>query len=158
VGSGVDWGYWLFFTITVDCNSSHVELLLNDLRLADPYEESLTTVRISEWSLVSRILYLDLWSLELYYSYNCKAYPVEQLIVIGCAVGCPGNLVLITCCLVTTRSLLSISVYLAVAHQRTSGSGPTIPAFRLLVTLCIYFYVLQFSDTRTYKELTSSGT
>jgi hypothetical protein len=31
MGSGLDdWVYWHFFTITVDYNSSHIELLLND--------------------------------------------------------------------------------------------------------------------------------
>jgi hypothetical protein len=47
--------------------------------------------------------------------------------------------VLATCYLVTTRSLLSVvtetSVYLAVAHQRTSISGSTIPAFSRHVTV-----------------------
>jgi hypothetical protein len=37
-----DWVYWHFLKITVDCNSSHIELLLNDVRLMNLYEESLT--------------------------------------------------------------------------------------------------------------------
>jgi hypothetical protein len=35
-----DWVYWHFFTITLDHNSSHIELLLN-ICLTDLYEESL---------------------------------------------------------------------------------------------------------------------
>jgi hypothetical protein len=32
MGSGFDdWVYWHFFTITVNDNSSHIELLLNDV-------------------------------------------------------------------------------------------------------------------------------
>jgi hypothetical protein len=35
-----DWVYWQFFTITFDYNSSHIELLLNDVCLTNLYEES----------------------------------------------------------------------------------------------------------------------
>jgi hypothetical protein len=43
VDSGFDeWVYWHFFTITVNYNSSHIELLLNDVCLTDLSEESLT--------------------------------------------------------------------------------------------------------------------
>jgi hypothetical protein len=36
MGSGVgDWIYWRFFAVTVDYNSSHTELLLNDVCLPD---------------------------------------------------------------------------------------------------------------------------
>jgi hypothetical protein len=55
MGSGFsDWIYWHFLTITVTYNSSHIELLLNDSCLTNPYEESLTnfglifTTRIHE--------------------------------------------------------------------------------------------------------------
>jgi hypothetical protein len=45
MGSGFDdWVYWHFFTITVNCNSSHIELLLNDVCLTNYYEDSLTAV------------------------------------------------------------------------------------------------------------------
>jgi hypothetical protein len=41
MGSGYDdWIYWHFFTITFDYNSSHTELLLNDVRLTNLYEET----------------------------------------------------------------------------------------------------------------------
>jgi hypothetical protein len=40
-------------TITFDYNSSHIEILDN---------ESLIVFWISDWSLVSRILYLDVWT------------------------------------------------------------------------------------------------
>jgi hypothetical protein len=36
-----DWVYWHFFTITVDYNSSHIELLLDDVCLTNLYEEFL---------------------------------------------------------------------------------------------------------------------
>jgi hypothetical protein len=56
MGSGFgDWVYWHLFTITVNNNSSHIELLLNDVCLTSLSEESLTAVWISGWSLVSRI-------------------------------------------------------------------------------------------------------
>jgi hypothetical protein len=51
-----DWIYWHFFTITVNYDSSHIELLLNDVCLTNLYEESLPVVWISDWSPVSRIL------------------------------------------------------------------------------------------------------
>jgi hypothetical protein len=36
MGSGPDdWIYWHFFTITVEYNSSHIELLLNDVCLTN---------------------------------------------------------------------------------------------------------------------------
>jgi hypothetical protein len=45
MGSGFDdWVYWHFFTITVSYNSSHLELLLNDVCLANLSEESLTAL------------------------------------------------------------------------------------------------------------------
>jgi hypothetical protein len=70
-----------------------------------------------------------------------RIHHVQQLIILCCLVGCPGFLCLTTCYLVTTRSLLSVvtetSVYLVVAHQRTSGSVSTIPAFRRHVTISI---------------------
>jgi hypothetical protein len=41
MGSVFDnWVYWNFFTITVNYNSSHIELLLNDVCLTNLYEES----------------------------------------------------------------------------------------------------------------------
>jgi hypothetical protein len=43
MGSGLDdWTYWHFFTITVNYNRSHIELLLHDC-LTNLYEESLAT-------------------------------------------------------------------------------------------------------------------
>jgi hypothetical protein len=67
-----------------------------------------------------------------------RRHHIEQLIVLCCPVGCPRNHVLRTCYRVATRSLLSVItetiVYLAVAYQRTSGSGSTIPAIRRHVT------------------------
>jgi hypothetical protein len=45
MGSGFDdWVYLPFFTITVDYNSSHIELHLNDVCLTNPTEESLTNL------------------------------------------------------------------------------------------------------------------
>jgi hypothetical protein len=53
MGSGFDdWVYWHFFTITVDYDSAHIELLLNDVCLANLSEESLTAVGILDWSLL----------------------------------------------------------------------------------------------------------
>jgi hypothetical protein len=44
-GSGFDdWLYWHFFTITVNYNSWHIELLLNYVCLTNLYEESLTAL------------------------------------------------------------------------------------------------------------------
>jgi hypothetical protein len=37
-----DWVYWHLFTITIYYNSSHIELILNDVCLTNFYEESLT--------------------------------------------------------------------------------------------------------------------
>jgi hypothetical protein len=45
MGSGFDeWVYWHFFTITVEYNSSHTELLLNTVCLTNLYEEFLTNL------------------------------------------------------------------------------------------------------------------
>jgi hypothetical protein len=45
MGSGFgDFIYWHFFTITVDYNSSHIELLLNDVCLANLSEEFLASL------------------------------------------------------------------------------------------------------------------
>jgi hypothetical protein len=45
VGSGYDdWVYWHFITITINCNSSHIDLLLNDICLLNLYEDSLTAL------------------------------------------------------------------------------------------------------------------
>jgi hypothetical protein len=47
MGSGFDdWIYWRFFTITVDYNSSHNELLLNNISLMNLSEESLTNLSL----------------------------------------------------------------------------------------------------------------
>jgi hypothetical protein len=44
MGSGFDdWVHWHIFTITVNYNSSHIELLLNDVCLTNLYDESLAT-------------------------------------------------------------------------------------------------------------------
>jgi hypothetical protein len=54
-GSGFDdWVYWHAFTITVDYNSWHIELLLHDVCLTNLYEESRTHL------YYSRILSLSL--------------------------------------------------------------------------------------------------
>jgi hypothetical protein len=50
------WVYWHFFTITVDYNSSHIELLLNDVCLADPSKESLTNLGLISTPILSLIL------------------------------------------------------------------------------------------------------
>jgi hypothetical protein len=51
MGSGFDdWIYWHFFTITVNYNSSHTELL-NDVCLTNPYEESLTNLGLISTTL-----------------------------------------------------------------------------------------------------------
>jgi hypothetical protein len=47
-----DWVYWHFFTITVNYNSSHIELLPNNVGLANASEESLTAALISDWFLL----------------------------------------------------------------------------------------------------------
>jgi hypothetical protein len=39
-----DWVYWHFFTVTVVYNSSHIELLLNEVCLMNFYEESVTVL------------------------------------------------------------------------------------------------------------------
>jgi hypothetical protein len=39
-----DWVFWHFFTVTVDYNSSHIELLLDDVCLTNLFEESLTSL------------------------------------------------------------------------------------------------------------------
>jgi hypothetical protein len=45
-GSGFDyWIYWRFFTVTVNYNSSHIELL-NDVCLTNLYEESRTVLSL----------------------------------------------------------------------------------------------------------------
>jgi hypothetical protein len=47
MGSGFDdWVYWHFFTTTVNFNSSHTELPMNDDCLMNLYEESQTNVSI----------------------------------------------------------------------------------------------------------------
>jgi hypothetical protein len=61
-----DWVYWHFFTITVEYNSSHVELFLDGACFLSLYEESLTVFLVSDWSLVSGIL--DLCSESQYES------------------------------------------------------------------------------------------
>jgi hypothetical protein len=48
MGSGFDdWGYWQFFTIKVDYNSSQIELLLNVVYPSNLYEESQTDLYYS---------------------------------------------------------------------------------------------------------------
>jgi hypothetical protein len=43
MGSGFyDWVYWHFFTIALNSNSSHIEILLNDFSLTNLFEELLT--------------------------------------------------------------------------------------------------------------------
>jgi hypothetical protein len=47
MGSGLhDWVYWHFFTVTVSYNSSHIELLLNDICLTNLYEEPRTDLSL----------------------------------------------------------------------------------------------------------------
>jgi hypothetical protein len=61
-----DWVYWHFFTITDDYNSSHIELVLNDVCLTNHYEEFFTVVWISDWSLThSKSLLFWVWVLSL---------------------------------------------------------------------------------------------
>jgi hypothetical protein len=56
MGSGFDvWIYWHFLTITVNYNSSHTELLLNDVCLTNLYEESLTNLSLLSESLIVRM-------------------------------------------------------------------------------------------------------
>jgi hypothetical protein len=75
-----DWIYWHFFTITVDYNSSHIELILNDVCLTN----------LSDWFLLSNsrinsLLYLPRGP--------DRRHHVEQLILLCCPVSCHGNLV-----------------------------------------------------------------
>jgi hypothetical protein len=58
-----DWVYWHFFTITVDYNSSHIELLLNDVSLKNL---SLN----SDWSLLHSNARISSF-------YNCRAALIE---------------------------------------------------------------------------------
>jgi hypothetical protein len=52
MGSEFDgWVYWHFFTIRVDYNSSHIELLFNDVCPTNLYEESLATLALISTSL-----------------------------------------------------------------------------------------------------------
>jgi hypothetical protein len=52
MGSGFDdWIYWHFFTITINSNSSHIHLLLNDVCLTNLYEESLTNLGLTSTTL-----------------------------------------------------------------------------------------------------------
>jgi hypothetical protein len=116
--------YWHFFTITVDYNSSHTELILNDVCLTNLSEESLTAVWISDWSLLSRIH-------ESTAFYNFHTAGIELIMsysssVLLCCHGnafvnirCRGNKYLPSRC-------LAMDVY----------SGSTIPAFSQHVTVC----------------------
>jgi hypothetical protein len=60
MGSGFDdWVYWHFFTITVDYNSSHIELLLNDVCPRNLSEASFTNLRListTPWMSLSLML------------------------------------------------------------------------------------------------------
>jgi hypothetical protein len=70
MGSGFDdWVYWHFFTIAVNCNSSHIELLMSDVCLTNLYEESLTNLGLISTS-TSRIH-------ECTSFYNCHAAGIE---------------------------------------------------------------------------------
>jgi hypothetical protein len=89
MGSGFDdWVYWHFFAITVEYNSWHLELLLNDVCLMNFSEESRTDL----W--ISRIH-------ECIASYNFQAAGIEVIMsntssVLLC---CHGNVfVNIRCC------------------------------------------------------------
>jgi hypothetical protein len=47
MGSGFnDWIYWHFFIITINYNSSHIELFLHDVCLTNLYEESWTNLSL----------------------------------------------------------------------------------------------------------------
>jgi hypothetical protein len=53
VSESDDWIYWPFFTITVNYNSSHIALLLNDVSLPNLCEESrndLWLTRMNQWT------------------------------------------------------------------------------------------------------------
>jgi hypothetical protein len=49
---------WHVFTITANYNSSHIELLLNDIRLMNLYGEPLTNLELMSTISNSRILCL----------------------------------------------------------------------------------------------------
>jgi hypothetical protein len=74
MGSGYDdWVYWHFFTITFDYNSSHIELLLNDVSLANLYEESQTAL-----SLISDCSLTNLGLISTTAFYNCHATGISH--------------------------------------------------------------------------------
>jgi hypothetical protein len=82
MGSGFDdWVDWHFFTITVNYNSSHIEILLNDVCLTNPSEEFRTDLNLSN----SRMNYL------LYLPHGPDiSHHVAQLIVLCYSVCCQG--------------------------------------------------------------------
>jgi hypothetical protein len=84
MGSGFcDWVYWQFFTVTVNYNGSHIELLLNDVCLTNP------VWRISKWSLnhLKSLIYSLLYPPR---GPNI-CYHVEQLIALCYSVCCHWN-------------------------------------------------------------------
>jgi hypothetical protein len=79
-GSGSDYlVYWHFFTISVDCNSPHIELLLNDVCLANAVR------RISNCCLnLGLVSISSLWTLSLWFHkstafYNLHAVRMEDI-------------------------------------------------------------------------------
>jgi hypothetical protein len=87
MGSGFDyWVCWHFFIITLNYNSSHVELL-NCVSLRNLNEDSRTnlfSLNLST-SRMNSVLYLP-------HGQNIR-HNVEQLIVLSSSVGCHTNLV-----------------------------------------------------------------
>jgi hypothetical protein len=82
MGSGFDDRiYWYFFTITVIYNSSHIELLLNDVCPTNLHEESRTDLNLSN-SRINSLLYLPRG--------RNISHHIEQLMVL-CYFVCHGN-------------------------------------------------------------------
>jgi hypothetical protein len=91
-----DWIYWHFFTITVDYNSSHIELLLNDVCLTNlTHLELISTTRIHESAAFYNFHAARMEDTTL------NSSSVVLLVVVGV-------LCLATCYLVTTPSLLYV--------------------------------------------------
>jgi hypothetical protein len=73
MGSGFNnWVYWRFFTITVNYNSSHIELILNDICLAN------ALLRISHCSHTSEWVWVWVWVL----CYDRRS--VRQSVLVSC--------------------------------------------------------------------------
>jgi hypothetical protein len=123
MGSGFDdWIYRHFFMVTVNYNSSHNKLLLNDICVTNLFEESRTNLANSR---MNSLLYLSC-------DPNIR-HPVKQLILLCYSVCYHGNVFVNICCrrnrclhvlpskLTSLLLLLQLigSVYQAVAKQWT---------------------------------------